>query len=38
MSIQSSEVAPFEVQQGSSPVILGLPHTGTYVPDAIKRV
>ncbi|MFC5386611.1 N-formylglutamate deformylase [Aquamicrobium segne] len=28
--------AVFEVHQGTSPVILGLPHTGTYVPDDIK--
>ena len=28
-------MAVFEVKQGSSPVILGLPHTGTDVPDAI---
>lgn len=27
----------FEIRQGSSPVILGLPHTGTYVPDDIWR-
>ncbi len=27
---------PVEVHQGSSPVILGLPHTGTHVPEAIK--
>ncbi|WP_292897607.1 MULTISPECIES: N-formylglutamate deformylase [unclassified Nitratireductor] len=27
---------PVEVNQGSSPVILGLPHTGTHVPAAIK--
>ncbi|WP_274423565.1 N-formylglutamate deformylase [Chelativorans sp. YIM 93263] len=26
---------PVEVVQGTSPVILGLPHTGTYVPDEI---
>ena len=26
---------PVETRQGSSPVILGLPHTGTYVPPAI---
>jgi N-formylglutamate deformylase len=26
---------PVEVVQGSGPIILGLPHTGTYVPDAI---
>ncbi|WP_439271284.1 N-formylglutamate deformylase [Pseudochrobactrum sp. HB0163] len=25
----------FEVKQGSSPIILGLPHTGTYLPDDI---
>ena len=25
-----------EVFQGDSPVILGLPHTGTFVPDAIR--
>lgn len=25
-----------EVVQGDSPVILGLPHTGTFVPDAIR--
>ena len=28
--------APVEITQGDSPVILGLPHTGTYVPDAIQ--
>ncbi|EKF18883.1 N-formylglutamate deformylase [Nitratireductor pacificus] len=27
---------PVEIRQGSSPVILGLPHTGTHVPDAIR--
>ena len=26
---------PVEVFQGDSPIVLGLPHTGTYVPDAI---
>jgi len=26
---------PVEIQQGDSPIVLGLPHTGTYVPDAI---
>lgn len=26
---------PVEIHQGASPVILGLPHTGTHVPDAI---
>jgi formiminoglutamase len=25
----------FEIQQGSSPIILGFPHTGTFIPDAI---
>ncbi|WP_417254401.1 N-formylglutamate deformylase [Celeribacter sp.] len=28
--------APVEVTQGDSPVILGLPHTGTYVPDTVR--
>ena len=29
--------APFELRQGSSPVILGLPHTGTDVPADIRE-
>ena len=29
-------MTPVEIQQGNSPIILGLPHTGTYVPDDIK--
>lgn len=29
-------MTPVEVHQGSSPVILGLPHTGTHVPEAIR--
>lgn len=28
-------MTPVEVVQGNSPVVLGLPHTGTYVPDDI---
>lgn len=28
-------MTPCEVQQGDGPVILGLPHTGTYIPDDI---
>ena len=28
---------PVEVHRGTSPVILGLPHTGTWVPDDIAR-
>ena len=28
---------PVEVRQGSSPVILGLPHTGTFVPADIRE-
>ncbi|WP_299695067.1 N-formylglutamate deformylase [uncultured Tateyamaria sp.] len=28
-------MTPVEVQQGDSPVVLGLPHTGTYVPPDI---
>lgn len=27
---------PVEVKRGDSPVVLGLPHTGTYVPDDIR--
>lgn len=26
---------PVEVTRGSSPIVLGLPHTGTFVPDAV---
>lgn len=26
---------PVSIEQGSSPVILGMPHTGTYVPDDV---
>lgn len=26
---------PVEITRGSSPIVLGLPHTGTYVPDAV---
>ncbi|SEW35986.1 formiminoglutamase [Aliiroseovarius sediminilitoris] len=29
-------MTPVEVHQGDSPIVLGLPHTGTYVPDDIK--
>jgi N-formylglutamate deformylase len=29
-------VNPVEIQQGDSPVILGLPHTGTWLPDGIR--
>jgi formiminoglutamase len=29
-------VTPVEVVQGEGPVILGLPHTGTWLPDAIR--
>lgn len=28
---------PVEIHQGDSPVVLGLPHTGTHVPDGIKE-
>ena len=28
-------MTPVEVYQGTGPIVLGLPHTGTYVPDAI---
>ena len=26
---------PVEIHQGDSPIVLGLPHTGTYVPDEV---
>ena len=26
---------PVETHQGDSPIVLGLPHTGTYVPEGI---
>ncbi len=29
-------MTPVEVTQGDSPIILGLPHTGTYLPDDIR--
>ena len=28
-------MTPVEVMQGDSPIVLGLPHTGTWVPDEI---
>lgn len=28
---------PFTVETGSSPVILAFPHTGTFIPDAIRQ-
>ncbi|PIE13483.1 MAG: N-formylglutamate deformylase [Rhodobacterales bacterium] len=28
-------MTPVEIVQGDSPIVLGLPHTGTYVPDEI---
>ncbi|PYG28819.1 N-formylglutamate deformylase [Pelagimonas varians] len=28
-------MTPVEIQQGDSPIVLGLPHTGTFVPDDI---
>lgn len=31
----TGDIDPVEVTRGDSPVILGLPHTGTHVPDAI---
>lgn len=29
-------MTPVEISRGDSPVILGLPHTGTWLPDAIR--
>ena len=26
---------PVEIHQGDSPIVLGLPHTGTFVPDDV---
>lgn len=28
-------MTPVEIQKGSSPIVLGLPHTGTFVPDSL---
>ncbi|WP_230383044.1 N-formylglutamate deformylase [Paracoccus shanxieyensis] len=33
---ETSDPAPVEVVQGDSPVILGLPHTGTFLPEDIR--
>lgn len=33
--MSAAPASPVEVVQGDSPLILGLPHTGTHVPDAI---
>lgn len=30
-------MTPVEVTRGHSPVLLGLPHTGTHVPEEIRR-
>ncbi len=30
-------MTPVSVQKGSSPIVLGVPHAGTFVPDAIAR-
>lgn len=30
-----AKVSPVEIHQGDSPIVLGLPHTGTYLPPAI---
>jgi len=30
-------MTPVEVTRGNSPVVLGLPHTGTWLPDAIRN-
>lgn len=32
------EIPPVEVTSGDSPVILGLPHTGTWLPDAVRAM
>ena len=28
-------MTPVEINRGDSPIVLGLPHTGTFVPDDI---
>lgn len=30
-----SQISPVEIHEGTSPIILGLPHTGTYLPPEI---
>lgn len=35
--VETPRPAPVEVVRGSSPVILGLPHTGTWIPPDIAR-
>jgi len=29
--------APVEIEQGDSPIILGLPHTGTWLPESVRN-
>ncbi len=29
-------MTPVEIQRGDSPIVLGLPHTGTYLPDDVR--
>lgn len=28
---------PVDIQQGDGPIVLGLPHTGTWLPDAVRQ-
>ena len=31
------EITPVEITRGDSPIVLGLPHTGTDLPEAVRR-
>ena len=31
------EITPVEITRGDSPIVLGLPHTGTDLPEGIRR-
>lgn len=35
--LASAEIAPVQVSRGSSPVVLGLPHTGTWLPPEVRQ-
>lgn len=33
----SAEITPVEITRGDSPIVLGLPHTGTDLPDTVRH-
>jgi N-formylglutamate deformylase len=35
--MSGQEIIPVQISQGDSPIVLGLPHTGTYVPEEIMQ-